>query len=160
MTSLGLAYNAFLFASIPDDGGPAPLNTVSVLARLDIDPWQEAAELTRLPKDSAIQRLTALLVRMPGRPNGLPDAEMVAMRLVALLPGLKSASSAVTARIASPGRVFDPTFVAIGFGFAVIVLVIGFFQASNIQATARSGGEPVIVSAASQPAASHPKIGP
>ena len=158
MTSLGLAYNAFLFASIPDDGGPAPLNTVSVLARLDIDPWQEAAELTRLPKDSAIQRLTALLVRMPGRPNGLPDAEMVAMRLVALLPGLKSASSAVTARIASPGRVFDPTFVAIGFGFAVVILVSGFFQANNIQTAAQTGGKPSLASSARLPTPSHPDI--
>ena len=39
-TGLGLAYNAFLFASISDDSGAAPLNTVSVLARLDVDPWQ------------------------------------------------------------------------------------------------------------------------
>ena len=157
-TSLGLAYNAFLFASISDDGGAAPLNTVSVLARLDIDPWQEAAELTRLPRDSAIQRLAGLLVRTPGHPNGLPDAEMIAMRLVALLPGRKSADDAVPARTTNPGRAFDPTFVAIGFGFAVVVLVSGFYQATNNQTAAPMGGKPAVASSARPPAMLHPDI--
>jgi hypothetical protein len=125
---------------------------------MDIDPWQEAAELTRLSRDSAIQRLAALLVRVPGRPNGLPDAEMTAMRLVALLPARNNADHAVPAQIANPGRAFDPTFVAIGFGFVVVVLLSGFFQATNEQAAAQTDGKPAAASSVGLLAASHPII--
>jgi hypothetical protein len=157
-TGLGLAYNAFLFASISDDSGAAPLNTVSVLARLDIDPWLEAADLTRLPSDSAIRRLAALLVRMPGRPNGLADAEMIATRLVALLPSRNSAADAVPARTTNSGRALEPIFVAIAFGFAVVVLLSGLVQTSNDQVAAQTGGKSAVVSSSSPPAASQPDI--
>jgi hypothetical protein len=157
--SLGLVYNAFLFASVADDAAAAPLNTVSVLARLDIDPWREAAELSRLPADSAVQRLAALLVRTPGHPHGLLDAEMIATRLVALLPALKSADGAVAARTTNSGRSFDLKFVAIGFGFAVVVLVSGFFQAANIRTADMTGGKPAAASSAPQPVGSHPDLG-
>jgi hypothetical protein len=155
MSALGAAYDAFLFAAIPDDGA-APLNTVSVLARLDIDPWREAAELTSLPRESAVQRLVTLLVRMPGRSIGLLDAEMIAMRLVALLPARNSVQSAVTARTSVPARAFDPTMVVIGLGFALVVLVSGFFQAADIQTAEKTAGKPSSASNAHPATASQP----
>jgi hypothetical protein len=157
-TGLGLAYNAFLFASITDDNGAAPLNTVSVLARLDIDPWQEAAELNRLPNETATQRLAALLASLPGWQNGFPDAETIAIRLVALLPGRGSTDCVVPERTKNLRGAFDPTFVAIAFGFAVVVLLSGLFQAANDQTTAQSGGKPVVASNAGPLAASQPNI--
>ena len=157
-TGLGLAYNAFLFASITDDSGAAPLNTVSVLARLDIDPWQEAAELTNLPRDLAIQRLAALLARLPGRPNGLPDSETIAMRLVALLPGRTGADAPVPAQTNNSGAALNSTFVAIGVGLAVVVLLSGLFQATNDQTAAQTGGKPAVASSARPQAAPQPNI--
>ena len=62
------------------------LSVLSVLTRLDVDPWQEAGELTRLPRDAAIQRLSAWIAALP---DGLPahlDPGAIAGRLIALLP--------------------------------------------------------------------------
>jgi hypothetical protein len=95
-SSLGTEFNAFLFASIEEGASDAPLSVVSALARLDLDPWQEAAELTGLPSETAIQRLAALLTKLPGVDPVHSDSLPIAQRLIALLPGpgvLESGSS-------------------------------------------------------------------
>ncbi len=86
-SSLGLQFNAFLFASIDEGASEAPLSVVSALARLDLDPWQEAAELTQLPREPAVQRLAALLTKLPGGDPAHSDSQSIAQRLIALLPG-------------------------------------------------------------------------
>jgi hypothetical protein len=85
--SLGTEFNAFLFASIEEGASDAPLSVVSALARLDLDPWQEAAELTQLPRDTAVQRLVGLLTKLPGGDPAHSDSNPIAQRLIALLPG-------------------------------------------------------------------------
>ncbi len=45
----------FLFAPLHENGD-APLSVLSVLARQDIDPWQEAARLAQLPRGSRRQQ--------------------------------------------------------------------------------------------------------
>jgi hypothetical protein len=147
---LGLAYNAFLFASVGDDGGGAPLSTASVLARLDIDPWEEAAQLTRLPKDHAVRRLAALLARLPGRPAGLAESETIAVRLVALLPRGGSGDGGGAAPSAQPGATLYPLFVAIGLGLAMMILMAAFLDAPPDRTPAPSGGKPSAVSSAPQ----------
>lgn len=62
------------------------LSVVSLLARLDLDPWQEAASLAVLPTEAAAQRLTSLLGSLPGPPLRQPDPGSLVARLVALLP--------------------------------------------------------------------------
>ena len=44
-------FDDFLYAPIGADEGEMPLSVLSALARSDLDPWQEAAELSDLPKD-------------------------------------------------------------------------------------------------------------
>ena len=69
---LGRAFDPFLFASIDDETDGPLLSVVSALARLDVDPWQEAASLARMPKEKAKQRLTSLLASLPpGATSGL-----------------------------------------------------------------------------------------
>jgi hypothetical protein len=85
-SALGLEFNAFLFASVHEEPADAPLSVVSALARLDIDPWREAAELTRLPRDAAAQRLAHLLANLPSGRSAAPDLGPIAARLIALLP--------------------------------------------------------------------------
>ena len=63
-----------------------PLSVLSALARLDIDPWEEAAELSELPKFSAAQRLAALIVQLPGGRWTQADSKTIADRLIELLP--------------------------------------------------------------------------
>src|SRR5476649_443382 len=80
----GSEFDAFLFAPVGDDGNGMLLSVLSALARLDVDPWQEAANLARLPGSTAIERLTSLIAALPGRPASQPDPGTIAARLIAL----------------------------------------------------------------------------
>jgi len=62
------------------------LTVVSVLARLNIDPWSEAAELARLPKERASQRLVSMIGRVPGLAPAGGQTQKIADRLILLLP--------------------------------------------------------------------------
>jgi len=79
-------FDAFLYAPIGTDGNEMPLSVLSALARLDIDPWEEAAELSELPKDTATQRLASLIARLPGGRWTQADSRGIAHRLIELLP--------------------------------------------------------------------------
>ena len=59
-------FDDFLYAPIGADRNEMPLSVLSALARRDVDPWEEAAELSELPKRTASQRLAALIARLPG----------------------------------------------------------------------------------------------
>lgn len=63
-----------------------PLSVLSALARLDLDPWKEAAELSDLPRETATQRLAALIVRLPGGRWTQTDSREIAHRLIEHLP--------------------------------------------------------------------------
>lgn len=57
--------NDFLFASVGDQQNGMPLNVVSALTRLDVDPWGEAARLAALPKALAAEALEPLIAQLP-----------------------------------------------------------------------------------------------
>jgi hypothetical protein len=92
----GSEFNEFLFAPIGEDANGMPISVLSALARLDIDPWQEATALARLPGRTAIQRLAASIAALPDGPSAHRDPEPIATRLIALLPR--------TASVAGPSR--------------------------------------------------------
>ncbi len=79
--------NRFLFADIGIEGSGMPLSVLSALARLGLDPWQEAGRLARLPRLAAADGLAALITAMPASLWSMTDATARATRLVALLPG-------------------------------------------------------------------------
>jgi hypothetical protein len=79
-------FDDFLYAPIGADGVEMPLSVLSALARLDVDPWMEAAELSELPKGAAAQRLASLIARLPGGRWTPADSTAIADRLVELLP--------------------------------------------------------------------------
>jgi hypothetical protein len=84
---LGTEFNAFLFAPIGADASGTYLTVVSALARLDLDPWAEAASLARLPGSIATQKLAELVSRFPEIPLVHVESAKIATRLTALLPG-------------------------------------------------------------------------
>ena len=86
MLTLGPEFDNFLFAPIGEDGNGMLLSVLSALARLDIDPWQEAAKLSGLPGAAATQRLASLIAALLNELSAHPDPATVAARLVALLP--------------------------------------------------------------------------
>jgi hypothetical protein len=46
MSPLGSEFDDFLYASIGEDSNGVLLSVLSALARLDVDPWEEAAKST------------------------------------------------------------------------------------------------------------------
>lgn len=83
---LSCEFDAFLFSPIGEDYNGLQLSVVSLLARRDLDPWQEAASLANLPKEAAIQKLASLIWALPGPLVASPDRAAMATRLIALLP--------------------------------------------------------------------------
>jgi hypothetical protein len=90
---LGSEFDAFLFSPIHEDRNDTPVSVLSALARLNVDPWQEAAELARLPRETATQRLASSIAALPDRPSAHLEHETIAARLIALLP--RQASSEI-----------------------------------------------------------------
>jgi len=79
-------FDDFLFAPIGEERNGMLLSVVSALARLDIDPWQEAANLAQLPGTTATRRLASLIESLPDTPSANLDPGTIAARLIARLP--------------------------------------------------------------------------
>ena len=62
------------------------LSVVSALARRGIDPWQEAARLSDLPRHLAAEAMERLIGQLPGGRWNRSDSVRIAARLVELLP--------------------------------------------------------------------------
>ena len=86
LSPLGSEFDSFLFAPIGEDKNGMLVSVVSALARLDIDPWHEADELARLPREAAMARLASWIAALPDGPWAQPDPGTAAGRLIALLP--------------------------------------------------------------------------
>lgn len=78
-------FDAFLFAPAGHDADGTPVTLLTVLARLGVDPWEEAADLAHLSREPAMQRLASRLEAMPNRSESAADTVNIATRLIALL---------------------------------------------------------------------------
>jgi hypothetical protein len=94
--------NSFLFADVGVEASGMTLSVLSTLARLGLDPWQEAARLATLPQKAAAEGLARALVTMPASPWSDPDATAIAARLVSLLPVRGTPPTAPSAQSARP----------------------------------------------------------
>ncbi len=96
--------NDFLFAAVGDEANGMPLNVVSALTRLGMDPWDEAARLSTLPKAVAVATLAPMIARLPiCRPPRSDDWE-ISHRLVELLPARGQAAQPNLEREAAKDR--------------------------------------------------------
>ena len=89
----GSAFNNFLYAAVGDDNNGMVLTVLSALARQNVDPWEEAADLSRLPRETARTKLVAMLGALPGQ-SSLVDRTAIAGRLIPLLPRHSETSGA------------------------------------------------------------------
>ena len=117
-TFLGTEFDNFLFAPIGEDGNGMHLSVLSALARLDLDPWREAAELDDLPGERAIQRLASLIASLPDAMSVHRDPGKIAARVIGLLP------HGATAPAALPARDGMTRFRPLIYGFLVFVAVM------------------------------------
>jgi hypothetical protein len=124
---LGPEFDGFLYAPVGEDRKGMLLSVVSALARLDLDPWQEAAKLAMLPRAMATKRLASLIAALPDRPSAHLDPTIIAARLVALLP--RPAGSNIQSPEASPGAgaaiSFRTVIYVIFINMIVMALLLG-----------------------------------
>jgi hypothetical protein len=135
---LGREFDPFLFASIGDERDGPLLSVVSALARLDVDPWNEAASLARMPRDRAKQRLTFLIASLPNCATTGLAPEIAAARLIALLPQAESVNTAAAATLRP---VAANSWSGLFIGLAVLaLLLVGYFVFEARASNAPSGG--------------------
>jgi hypothetical protein len=79
-------FGDFLYAPVGAEGNDMPVSVLSTLARLNVDPWKEAAELSKLPRELARQRLASLIERLPKAGWAQTNSDAIAGRLVEYLP--------------------------------------------------------------------------
>src|SRR5215208_4857894 len=94
-------YNAFLFAAVGEEKVGLPLTVLSALTRLGFDPWQEAARLSDLPRETAARVFAVTIAMLPEGDWKASESEAIAARLVNQLPG----QSARTILPAEAGRI-------------------------------------------------------
>ncbi len=120
---LGSEFDDFLFAPIGDDRNDMPLSVLSALARLDVDPWEEAAELARLPGETAAQRLALLIAALPDGPLAHLDPGTISARLVALLPRRGRSNLPSPKKLLSVGAATNPrTFIPMIFIYVIVAI--------------------------------------
>ncbi len=82
----GREFDRFLYSSVGEDMSGMPLTVLSGLARMDVDPWEEASKLTQLPRESAVRQFASLLGALRNPPTAGLDFARIAAPLIALLP--------------------------------------------------------------------------
>ena len=114
--------NEFLFAPVGEEQNGVTLSVVSALTRLGLDPWEEAARLTPLPKAHAAEALAKVIARLPIQRTQLLDDLAISRRLVELLPAQATPSQ----RRARPGagqeKYWRAMILFAGFALAAAVL--------------------------------------
>jgi hypothetical protein len=73
-------FDDFLYAAIDVDSNESPLSVLSAFARLNLDPWQDAAKLEKM------------IARLPSGRWDEAELGAIAERLIALLPRLSTAA--------------------------------------------------------------------
>tara|TARA_R100000935_G_scaffold58198_1_gene94376 strand:- start:1392 stop:1877 length:486 start_codon:yes stop_codon:yes gene_type:complete len=116
------AFERFLYASVGEDWAGSTVSVLSVLARLNLDPWAEAADLAALGREASRTRLSLLLARSYDVPLLGRDHQAIADDLTRLLP----AHAVGGGRLEGP-----PTGLTVSWGtlLAVMAFVVLFVQA-------------------------------
>jgi hypothetical protein len=83
-------FDAFLSAPVGEDADGVGLSVMSALARIGLDPWSEAARLSDLPHDAAVEALVLTLGKLPAgswkQAGDLRTLGNLAQRLADCLP--------------------------------------------------------------------------
>ena len=92
-SSLGSEFDAFLFAPLGEDRNGLSVSVVSLLARMNLDPWQEAGDLATLPAEAAATRLACSLDTLTDPILRQASSRTMVLGLLALLPRRTAAAT-------------------------------------------------------------------
>ena len=156
---IGPEFDEFLCAPIGEDRNGTMLSVLSALARLDVDPWQEATSLARMPREAAAVRLSALIDALPFEPASAIPSKTSAADLVALLPKGKTPNARPPdSLLAATG--FGQTQIVVAFGAFAIMMLVVFAISALFSPGSGSGADPLAPRAADATTALPRKPGP
>jgi hypothetical protein len=113
-----------LFAEVGDQRSGVGLTVLSLLARLGLDPWAEAARWVTLPRNAAIACLAGNIARMPLSPQALAGAHATATRLILLLP-VNNTVPRLAARALPPGLAAMPKWLPMTLLYCALAVGLG-----------------------------------
>jgi len=126
----GTPFDQFLYAGVGEDRSGATVSVLSTLARLGLDPWDEAADLSDLPRAGARSRLGGLLARFGDVPALGSDHGSIAQRLIELLPKTSGRQSGRAPLLSSPA-VLSGIGPILGILMLLVILAQAFFFGSS-----------------------------
>ena len=156
---LGSEFDDFLFAPIGEDRNGMLLSALSALARLDLDPWQEAAKLAGWPRETAIQRLASLIAGLPDRPSIHQDPGTIAARLIALLPRPASSNIPPHKALLGAGAVAHPRAIIYMYVILMVFALGAQWIAASHQPPAQIDNNHTLASGAVSPQLHPPNAG-
>jgi hypothetical protein len=156
---IGPEFDQFLGAAIGEDRNGTTLSVLSALARLDVDPWREAASLARMSREAAAERLTALIDALPHDEASEVESKASPADLVALLPKSKTPGFP-TSDNAFVANGFRPRPMLVGLGALVLMLLIVFAMSARFPTGSEDSAHPLAPRAADATIAPPPKRGP
>src|ERR1700686_4241226 len=95
----------FLYAAVGEERDGVPLSMISALARLGLDPWDEAGRLSSLAKPEASEQLGQMILRLTGTRWPFPEARRIAAGLIDLLPTRDQARGATEGARSNRGTI-------------------------------------------------------
>lgn len=113
------ALEGFLRAIVGQDVNGSDVSVISMLARLEVDPWHEACDLAAMPDAPARKRLNDLMTRFEDVPTLARDQGKVVSTLLDLLPRKKAAAST------EPGDVV-PSLLALAMHIPLLWYAVAF----------------------------------
>jgi hypothetical protein len=144
VSALTSEFDAFLFAPIYVEKSGLVLTVVSALARLDLDPWDESAELAGLTQTMAADRLTSFILALPDRPMAHEDTGAIVASLIARLPPQltpNAPSAQIMPFIAMPAAI--PTLLIFCLAIVLTLLMGSLALAGNQLSTAHNSNPSV-----------------
>jgi hypothetical protein len=123
-------FERFLHASVGEDRKGYAVSVLSALARLDLDPWNETANLVAVGRDGARSRLGFLLSRFRDVPSLEQNHAMIARKLSLLLPERKQNHGfSQSARAIASG--YPPVSGAVWMMLAIVFVLFQWFSAGG-----------------------------
>ena len=132
----------FLFAPIGYERNGMLLSVLSALARLDIDPWVEAANLAKMSREAATERMRLLVAALPDETSAHLNVDAIAPRLIALLQPRQAVSKPMPASRPTPTKT-APRAAGAVVNRRVVVFLIVMALSLGAQVLIRSVRPPV-----------------
>ena len=129
-------FDKFLYASVGDDPNGMPLTVLSALARMNVDPWEEASKLTHLPQEHAVTQLASLLGALGNAPVAGLDSARIAAPLIALLPCPRNRAPPMLKAFAQVAPTMPPAVVytLLSVLTYLIFMLMGHWMMGSLQA--------------------------